>query len=91
MKRVLGLLLLFTTATIGCASQSSTQDTPPFTFDTDADPNAWALVPEGEFLMGLHNHETPLDYDFEIMVTTVTNAQYAQYLNEALPLNSDRI
>jgi formylglycine-generating enzyme required for sulfatase activity len=34
--------------------------------------------------MGLHFHETPVDYDYEIMVTDVTNAQYAEYLNAAL-------
>jgi formylglycine-generating enzyme required for sulfatase activity len=36
------------------------------------------------FYMGLHEHETMVDYDYEIMVTTVTNAQFAEYLNTAL-------
>jgi formylglycine-generating enzyme required for sulfatase activity len=51
---------------------------------TGVDPDAWARVPAGEFLMGLHYHETMVDYDYEIMVTNVTNAQYARYLNHAL-------
>jgi formylglycine-generating enzyme required for sulfatase activity len=52
--------------------------------ETGIKPGSWALVPAGEFLMGLHSHETLLDKDFEIMVTPVTNTQFAQYLNEAL-------
>jgi formylglycine-generating enzyme required for sulfatase activity len=34
--------------------------------------------------MGQHTHETLVDYDFEIMVTDVTNTQYARFLNLAL-------
>jgi formylglycine-generating enzyme required for sulfatase activity len=52
--------------------------------DTGIDPTAWTLVPAGEFLGGQHEHATMVDYDYEIMVTDVTNAQYADYLNLAL-------
>jgi formylglycine-generating enzyme required for sulfatase activity len=48
------------------------------------DPTGWATVPAGEFLMGQHEHPAVIEYDYEIMVTHVTNAQYAAYLNEAL-------
>ena len=34
--------------------------------------------------MGMHEHETLLDYDYEIMQTPVTNEQYAGFLNEAI-------
>ena len=34
--------------------------------------------------MGQWDESTVIDYDYEIMVTPVTNAQYAVYLNEAL-------
>lgn len=60
------------------------QVTPPDTIETGVDPDAWALIPEGEFPAGQHDHITALDYDYEIMVTDVTNEQYARYLNSAL-------
>lgn len=52
--------------------------------DTGIDPEGWALIPAGEFLYGPHNHPVRLDYDYEMMITPVTNAQYAAYLNRAL-------
>jgi formylglycine-generating enzyme required for sulfatase activity len=65
--------------------------TPPPSIDPGVDPKSWVLVPAGEFLMGLHNHETSVAYDYEIMTTDVTNAQYASYLNEALTSKSIKI
>jgi formylglycine-generating enzyme required for sulfatase activity len=41
--------------------------------------------------MGLHEHETNLDYNYEIMLTDVTNAQFANYLNEALAAGTIKI
>jgi formylglycine-generating enzyme required for sulfatase activity len=41
--------------------------------------------------MGLHGHETMIDYNYEIMITTVTNAQYATYLNDALAVGVIKI
>ncbi|HET7010201.1 MAG TPA: formylglycine-generating enzyme family protein [Anaerolineales bacterium] len=52
-------------------------------FETGVSPDAWALVPAGEFLSGQQNHPVALDYDYEIMVTDVTVAQYIAFLNEA--------
>jgi formylglycine-generating enzyme required for sulfatase activity len=69
---------------IGCAAPSTSIGELPLTFETGIDAETWVRIPAGEFLMGLHSHETIVDYDYEIMVTTVTNAQYATYLNEAL-------
>ncbi|MBN1666651.1 MAG: SUMF1/EgtB/PvdO family nonheme iron enzyme [Anaerolineales bacterium] len=57
--------------------------TPPY-IDTGVDPEAWALVTAGEFPSGQHSHATLVGYDYEIMVTNVTNAQYASFLNAAL-------
>jgi hypothetical protein len=37
---------------------------PPPSIDPGVDPNSWVLVPAGEFLMGLHNHETYVAYDY---------------------------
>ncbi len=81
--------LLALLALVGCAPQSA-QAAPP-EVDTGVDPTSWALVPAGEFLMGLHSHPTLVEYDYEIMVTDVTNAQYAAYLNEALASGAVKI
>ena len=48
------------------------------------DPDSWALVPAGPFVKGQQNDEGHVDYDYEIMVTEVTNNQYAKFLKEAL-------
>ncbi len=65
-------------------------ETPPV-FDTGIDPKSWALVPAGEFLQGQFNKEMTIEYDFEMMVTPVTVAQYADYLNEALAAGTIKI
>lgn len=57
--------------------------TPPY-IDTGVDSDAWALIPAGDFPFGQHDHPTPVDYDYEMMVTHVTNEQFAAFLNEAL-------
>lgn len=67
---------------IGCAALPS--QVPPPRFDPGADPEAWARIPAGEFLMGEHAERASIDYAYEMMVTPVTNAQYARYLNAAL-------
>ncbi len=83
MRRVFPLLMAALLVLIaGCASRATGVEVP--TFDTGIEPGDWALVPAGEFLMGQHLHETMIDYDYEIMVVPVTNAMYAEYLNEAL-------
>jgi len=64
--------------------------TPPV-IETGVDPQAWASIPAGEFLYGAHNAEINLDHAFEMMVTDVTNAQYADYLNQALAVGKEKI
>lgn len=75
------LALLFLLA--ACTTQADTTQSPVI-LETGVDPNAWERIPAGEFLMGQHNHDVSIDYDYEMMVTDVTNAQYAEYLNAAL-------
>jgi formylglycine-generating enzyme required for sulfatase activity len=41
-------------------------------------------IPAGVFPYGQHDHLTMVAYDYEMMVTPVTNQQYARFLNEAL-------
>ena len=57
--------------------------TPPY-IDTGIDSENWALVPAGPFPYGQHDHITDIKYDYEVMVTDVTNEQYARFLNQAL-------
>ena len=83
MKNILFGLILFITLT-GCASTKVTAGTAPPIIDTGVDSEGWALVPAGEFLEGLNHHEVMIDFDYEIMLTDVTNAQFARYLNQAL-------
>ena len=66
----------------GCQVENSDSEVAAF-IDTGIDPESWAGVPSGEFYLGRHSHETDVDYDYEMMVTDVTNSQYARYLNEA--------
>ena len=57
----------------------------PFKYiETGVNPDSWAVIPAGEFHFGQHQHIKNIDYDFEIMITDVTNEQYSNYLNEAL-------
>lgn len=53
-------------------------------FETGVDSNSWATVAKGDFLAGQHKKRTAVNYDYEIMVTPVTNAQFANYLNANL-------
>ena len=82
MKRNM-ILILSVLFLVGCGTPQ-TDAGPPLIVDSGIDPDSWALVPAGEFLLGQFNHEEWIEYDYEIMVTHVTNAQYAHYLNEAL-------
>jgi len=59
-------------------------DAPVPNFDIAVDPEAWAIIPAGEFLSGQFNDPITIDYDYEIMVTDVTVAQYVNFLNVAL-------
>ena len=53
------------------------------TFDTGVDSNAWAQIPTGEFYFG-QNEDIESTDAYEIMITDVTTAQYAGFLNAAL-------
>jgi formylglycine-generating enzyme required for sulfatase activity len=59
-------------------------DAPIPTFDTGVDTESWVVIPAGEFQSGQQNEPVKIDYDYEIMVTDVTVAQYIIYLNKAI-------
>lgn len=72
------LLIVFLLAACGPVDLNA----PIPAFDTGVDPETWAQVPAGEFFSGQHN-ELQSTAAYEIMVTDVTTAQFAAYLNAA--------
>ena len=66
----------------GC--KTSVMDAAIPVIETGVDPEVWVSIPAGTFLLGQHEIETEIVYDYEMMITDVTNAQYADFLNAAL-------
>jgi len=81
MKRVLLPLILLTVFLASCAPVDLNAPLPAF--DTGVDPNSWAQIPAGEFHFGQHDDVESTEA-YEIMITDVTTAQYADFLNTAL-------
>ena len=81
MKRFILTLCLCAALMASCAPVDLNAPIP--TFETGIDPNTWAQIPAGEFHHGQFD-ETASTEAYEIMVTDVTTAQYADFLNAAL-------
>ncbi len=81
MKRIFLPLVLLTVFLASCAPVDLNAPIP--TFDTGVDPNSWAQIPAGEFHFGQHG-DIESTKAYEIMITDVTAAQYADFLNTAL-------
>lgn len=81
MKRILPALLLLSIWLVSCAPVDLSAPIP--TVETGVDPDAWVQVPAGEYYAGQHEEVVYTDA-YEIMVTNVTTAQYAEFLNQAL-------
>ena len=91
MKRALFTIFIIALLATACGPAPNIGAiTPPY-IDTGIDPDSWALIPAGEFPYGQHEYITMVDYDYEIMVTPVTNEQFASYLNEALASGTIRL
>jgi formylglycine-generating enzyme required for sulfatase activity len=78
------LFLILAMLLVSCAQSNPTPLANLMFIDTGVNSADWALVPEGPFYLGQHGHQGEIDYAYEIMVTDVTNAQYAEYLNRAI-------
>ncbi|MEW8979283.1 MAG: SUMF1/EgtB/PvdO family nonheme iron enzyme [Symbiobacterium sp.] len=76
-------LLVLSTLLSGCGSAPAAPSGLALATGAGADPETWVTVPAGTFPMGRDGVETMVD-EFEIMVTPVTNAQFADFLEEAL-------
>jgi formylglycine-generating enzyme required for sulfatase activity len=59
------------------------------TYDTGVDPTSWTQIPAGPFYSGQHE-EVVETAAYQIMITDVTVAQYAEFLNAALEDGSVR-
>lgn len=70
-------------AIIGC-NTNSVVNTETAIIETGVNSDAWVVIPAGLFNKGMVTHQEVIDYDYEMMVTHVTNKQYAEYLNAAL-------
>jgi formylglycine-generating enzyme required for sulfatase activity len=82
MKPALCYLILAIILLTACTSVDLEAPIP--IYDPGVDPESWVVIPAGEFLTGQHNDSKLIDYDYEIMVTDVTVAQYIDFLNAAL-------
>ncbi len=81
MKRAWTALLLVAILLTACATVDHNAPMP--VVDTGIDPESWAQIPAGEFYSGQFDGVESLPA-YEIMVTNVTVAQYADFLNQAL-------
>lgn len=81
MNRLLPILSLLAVVLAACTPVDVHAPLP--TFDTGVNPESWASIPAGGFFFGQHN-DVEVTPAYEIMVTDVTTAQYAAYLNDAL-------
>ena len=80
MKHLFLTFVLFTALITSCVSVDLNAPIP--TFDTGINPNTWAQIPAGEFYFSQHNDVEYTDA-YEIMITDVTVAQYADFLTAA--------
>lgn len=81
MRRIILTLCLCAALLASCSPVDLNAPIPAF--DTGIDPNTWVQVPAGEFHHGQFD-EIASTEAYEIMVTDVTAAQYADFLNAAL-------
>jgi len=83
MKRIIVVGILLFISACNAAPDISSQILPQI-IETGVDSKSWAVIPAGAFPFGQHDHPTEVDYDYQIMITDVTNEQYALFLNEAV-------
>ena len=81
MKRLVPTCLLICVLLAGCLPVDL--DAPQPAYDPGVDPSRWAQIPAGEFYLGQENERATIG-SYAIMVTDVTAAQYASFLNQAL-------
>lgn len=88
MKQRLAIIILLTIFLAACATVDLNAALP--VFDAGVDPNSWVQIPAGEFVLGQHE-DVGSTGAYEIMITDVTTAQYADFLNKALAAGAVKI
>jgi len=81
MKKLIYLTFVIALFT-GC-STDAVFNTETKRIETGVNPDAWVVIPAGPFYYNMHASKENIDYDYEMMLTHVTNQQYANYLNAA--------
>lgn len=82
MKRTFLTVFLLTALLASCTPVDLNAPVPAYTTGVDA--SAWATVPAGTFFHGQEAQLETINYDYEIMITNVTVAQYVEFLNSGL-------
>lgn len=88
MRRSLAMLLIIIILLAACVPADLNAAIPRI--DTGVDPASWAQIPAGEFFFGQFN-SIEITPAYEMMITNVTTAQYAAFLNEALAAGAVKI
>lgn len=89
MKKLLLVIVLLLVSLSACRPVDLAAPVP--VYDRGIASGGWALIPAGEFLSGQFNHPAAIPYNYEIMITDVTNEQYARFLNEAVLQQAARV
>lgn len=82
MKHPFLSILLLTLIIPACSKVDLNASVP--VFDTGVDPRIWVTIPAGSFQFGQNADPANIPYDYQIMVTDVTVAQYMDFLNASL-------
>ncbi len=82
---IIFIIMLISFILVSCGNQPTYKHQKIKKIDTGVDSNSWVLIPKGNFYFGQFTKiPDKIDYDYEIMVTDVTNSMFADYLNKAL-------
>ena len=81
MKKIVLILCVLVLTLTACGTVDLNAPLPDY--QSGIDPNTWAKVPAGPFFSGQHSDKAETGA-YEIMVTPVTVAQYADFLNKAV-------
>jgi formylglycine-generating enzyme len=89
MKRFVLLSILLALFLASCGKVDVNAPVP--VYDTGIDPGAWVTIPAGSFHHGQADEMVDIAYDYAILVTDVTVAQYVEHLNTALASGGIRV
>jgi formylglycine-generating enzyme required for sulfatase activity len=89
MKKII-LILIVVLAFTSCSEEVIVNSETKI-IDTGINPEEWVNIPAGKFHFGMHAKLDTIAYDYEIMITDVTNKQYAKFMNKAVINNKIKV